>query len=139
MRFYKHILILFISFGFLIGACSEEEVKTKKRETKEDLVEIVDGVYTEYYPGKKKVKFKGRQDKNKLRHGKWTYFSPNGEELSITHYINGKREGHSIVKYPNGVIHYIGEYSNDLQIGIWKTYNEQGVLLEEKNFDLLNK
>ena len=104
---------------------------------KEDLVEIIDGYYHEYYPGKKKIKFKGRQDDNKQRHGKWSYFSPNGDELSITHYIHGKREGHSIVRYPNGAIHYIGEYSNDKQIGIWKTYNEQGVLVDEKNFDLL--
>jgi antitoxin component YwqK of YwqJK toxin-antitoxin module len=139
MKLQKRILVLFLVPLFILQSCSEDEPVKKRSEKKENLVEIIDGYYHEYYPGKKKIKFKGRQDDNKQRHGKWTFFSPNGEELSITHYIHGKREGHSIVKYPTGVIHYIGEYQNDMQIGIWKIYNEQGVLLEEKNFDLLTK
>jgi len=139
MKLQKRILVLFLVPLFILQSCSEDEPVKKRSEKKENLVEIIDGYYHEYYPGKKKIKFKGRQDDNKQRHGKWTFFSPNGEELSITHYIHGKREGHSIVKYPTGVIHYIGEYQNDMQIGIWKIYNEQGVLLEEKNFDLLSK
>jgi antitoxin component YwqK of YwqJK toxin-antitoxin module len=139
MKLFTRFLAFLVFLLFAATSCSEEEVAKKRSENKEDLIEIIDGYYHEYYPGKKKIKFKGRQDDTKQRHGKWSYFSPNGDELSITHYIHGKREGHSIVRYPNGVIHYIGEYANDVQVGIWKTYNEQGVLVEEKNFDLLSK
>ena len=101
---------------------------------KESLVDIHDGIFTEYYPGKKQKKFQGEQDENGQRQGKWTFYGPEGLELSTTHYEHGIRHGHSIVKYPNGAIHYYGEYNMDQQIGIWKSYDMQGNLTEEKDY-----
>ena len=67
---------LFIALIALFASCSETKKEAKKIEEKapviemeEDLVEIKDGVYTEYYPGKKAVKFQGEQDKDGFRHG----------------------------------------------------------------------
>jgi antitoxin component YwqK of YwqJK toxin-antitoxin module len=54
--------------------------------------------------------------------------------LSFTIYENGKREGFTVVKYPSGGIHYTGEYKNDKSVGIWKTYDEKGKLVTEKDF-----
>lgn len=98
-------------------------------------VKIENNIYTEYYPGeKKRIKFQGEQDKNGKRHGKWLYFSEEALELSITNYIHGKRSGMSLVKYPNGNIHYTGEYLNDKTVGVWKTYSIEGIKTGEKNY-----
>jgi antitoxin component YwqK of YwqJK toxin-antitoxin module len=126
--------ILFLTLILLTFACTEDE-KTQNQKP-ESLIEIKDGIFTEYYPGKKAIKFQGAQDKDNERHGKWAFFAENGTELSITHYLNGKKDGHTIVKYPNGAIYYYGEYRNDQKVGIWKTYDTKGKLVEEKNFTL---
>ena len=61
-------------------------------------------------------------------------FSETGNELSMTVYEHGTKHGHSIVKYPNGVLHYTGEYKDNEQIGIWKTYSIEGELVTTKDF-----
>ena len=52
----------------LIGLISCEEETQKKIDTtpkveEEQLVEVKDGMYREYYPGKKQLKFEGMQDR----------------------------------------------------------------------------
>ena len=131
MKTIKFAMALFVAVSMV--ACGGEEpvtVEKPKVEKPEDLVVIENGLYTEYYPGKKHIKFQGQQDEFKQRHGRWTFFSETGLELSITHYIHGVKHGHSIVKYPNGNLHYIGEYDNGKEIGVWKMYDENGVKTE---------
>jgi len=123
----------------LIGLISCEEETQKKIDTtpkveEEQLVEVKDGMYREYYPGKKQLKFEGMQDENKQRHGKWSFFNEKGVEITVSYYEHGKKHGHSIVKYPNGAVYYYGEYDNDKMVGIWKTYDEKGKLIEEKDY-----
>lgn len=129
-------LVLFVSFT--IFACSRnektEEKSTEKQEKIESLVEIKNGIYTEYYPGRKQIKFQGEQDHLGNRHGKWTFYNESGLEMSSTHYEHGKKHGASFAKYPNGSMHYIGEYENDKEIGIWKMYDEKGTLVTEKDY-----
>ncbi len=96
------------------------------------------GVFTEYYPDGKNIKFQGQQDDDKKRHGQWIYYSETGEELTITHYDHGVMHGHTIVKYPNGKLHYVGEYDQGKEIGVWMIYDENGNM-SEKNYDLINK
>src|SRR5690554_7246255 len=97
------------------------------KETYRPLTVLDDnGKYTESYPGHKQVKITGRKDKEGKRTGIWKYYSEQGTELSITLYKQGLRDGHIIVKHPNGAIHYSGEYLNDEPIGEWKFYDEQG-------------
>ncbi|HIP31892.1 MAG TPA: hypothetical protein EYG86_03930 [Crocinitomicaceae bacterium] len=109
----------------------EDEVKTSEKGD----VDVIDGMYYEYYPGiGKKVKFKGLQDENGKRDGKWLYFSEDGKELSVTNYIHGERNGMSMVKYPNGNLHYTGEYKNDKTVGVWTTYSIEGVKTSEKDY-----
>lgn len=131
----KNILFLALSLCFLLS-CSDEEAQADVNQEPEveELVEIKDGKFTEYYPGKKQVKFEGMQDEQSLRHGKWSFFDEKGTEISTTFYDHGKKHGHSVVKYPSGVIHYYGEYHYDKMIGIWKTYDENGKLLTEKDY-----
>jgi len=118
----------------LATACSSEPVKEiKKKEIVENLIEYKSGVYTEFYPGKKKVKIRGAQDSKKIRNGKWVLLSETGKEMSVTFFDKGKREGYSIVKYPTGVINYYGEYLHDEQIGVWKFHDEKGKLIRKED------
>lgn len=128
----KYTLILMISL--LAYACSTEEEEVKKAQETEELVEIKEGIYREWYPGKKQVKYKGGQDEQNRRHGKWTFYSENGMELSITMFNAGMKDGFTIVKYPNGAIHYRGEYRNDEMVGVWTTYDEKGNVATEKDY-----
>ena len=131
---------IFISILSLFVSCSNEDkvLETEKREptnvTKETLREVKDGVYTEYYPGKKEVKIRGYKNAQDKREGKWVYYSKKGEELSITYFKNGLREGHTIVKRPNGSLNFVGEYREDKMIGIWKFYDEKGNVKREKDY-----
>jgi antitoxin component YwqK of YwqJK toxin-antitoxin module len=126
---------IFLCLLILATACSTEQKKVKpKKVVEENLIEYKDGIYTEFYPGKTKVKIRGAQDKNKVRDGKWVLLSEKGKEMSITFFEKGLREGHTIVKHPNGAINYVGEYLHDQQIGIWKFYDETGKLIKEEDY-----
>lgn len=128
--------LLFLTLIILLCSCSEHnnEKQVKEIKTPEVLTEFQNGIYTEYYPGKKQVKIRGYQDSNKVRNGKWTYYSIDGKELSITYFENGLREGHTIVKRPNGVLNYVGEYRDDQMVGVWKFYDEKGNIKRETDF-----
>lgn len=138
------IVAAFVMLTTFLVACSpsEEQVKSENKietetsvETdKKDLIDIKANTYTEYYPGRKQIKFQGTQDDSGLRHGKWSFFNENGIEISTTMYAHGKKHGHSVVKFENGAVFYVGEYNQDEQVGIWKTYNPDGSLNSEKNF-----
>ncbi len=127
-------IVFLLATLFLISACENNPEKKNENIPKEKLVEVKDGVFTEWYPGKKSIKFQGGQDELGNRDGKWTFYSENGTELSFTLYNHGKKEGFSLVKYPNGRIHYRGEYQNDEMIGLWSTYDEKGNLINEKEY-----
>lgn len=131
-----NITVLFalslLSLSLLITACSAEE--KPKPEKPEVLTEIKDGMFTEYYPGKKNIKFQGMLNANNQREGKWVFYAENGTELSITFYENGKKDGHTIVKYPNGALYYYGEFNDDQKTGVWKTYGTDGKLVDSTDF-----
>ena len=132
----KFLFIISTIIIILFSCSSNETARKKKTATQEieNLVDIKDGIFTEYYPGKKQIKFQGPQDENGARDGKWTFYSEKGFELGISNYTHGKKDGVSIVKYPNGVLHYFGEYANDEMIGTWKTYDQQGKIVSEKDY-----
>jgi antitoxin component YwqK of YwqJK toxin-antitoxin module len=115
----------------LVSACSETPKPKKKGD---QLIEIKNGVYTEYYPGRKAVKFQGPQNKDGDRNGRWFYFDEKGNEMSMTEYTDGKMNGFIFVRYPNGAMRYTGEYSMGKETGIWRFYNEKGEIEIEKNY-----
>jgi antitoxin component YwqK of YwqJK toxin-antitoxin module len=128
----KVLIVACILFSLLVS-CKDKQVE--KIAKKENLVEIKNGIYTEWYPGKKNKKFQGAQDEKSRRDGKWVFYSEKGEELSITFYSNGLKNGFTVVKYPNGRMHYRGEYRNDTIVGLWTTYDQNGKITKEKNYD----
>lgn len=134
----KKIVFVFVYLFLIFGCENSTVIKIDKKIKIENLVEVKDGVFTEWYPGKKQIKFQGGQDELGNRDGKWTFYAENGTELSFTLYDHGKKEGFSLVKYPNGRIHYRGEYQNDEMVGVWSTFDEKGNLLTKKEYGVRN-
>lgn len=135
----KNVLILLSFGGLFLFACEdttdESDIPTLQvQENPEDLIERMPGVYREYYPGKKQLKIAGPVDAENKRHGAWESYFEHGQMNSMTYFIHGIKDGHSIVYHPNGAVHYVGEYKNDQKVGVWKTYNEQGELISEDEF-----
>lgn len=134
-------LVMFCALSILI-ACGEEEEKKRtvvEPEKKEVLTETKNGTFTQYYPGKKKIKFQGPQDAEGRRHGIWYFYDESGRQISMTDYKHGERNGVSLKKYPNGSVHYTGEYKDDKQVGVWRTYAPDGKLLDSTDYTELNK
>ena len=126
-------IIIPVFIALVLASCTTKKA-TKKQVKSENLIEVKHGVYSEWYPGKKQLKFHGSIDKKGNRDGKWVFYSDNGNEQSITVYNHGIREGFSLVKYPNGAMHYRGEYRNDQMVGVWTTYDEKGKVISEKDY-----
>lgn len=142
----KTLLYSIILVATTLMSCGSHEDTTDKPQDKivenavsgkENLIDVKGNLYTEYYPGKKQIKFQGPQDEAGKRHGLWKFFNEKGMEISTTMYSHGLKHGHSVVKYDNGAIFYVGEYDNDQQVGIWKTYDKNGALSSEKDFGSL--
>ena len=141
-------LLYFAIFSLVLVSCTTEEAPLeplvpatqpapapKKLVDKTELVEVKNEIFTEYYDKEKKsVKFRGPQDKDGKRHGKWLYFSETGIELTMTMYEHGIQHGHIIKKYPNGNLHYSGEFQNGKPVGVWKSHSIDGSSLPDKDY-----
>lgn len=136
------LLVIGLLCSALFFACKgkDENANNSKTEASQfsapdtSLIVQENGEYIQYYPGKKNIRFRGKMNDLQQRQGKWSFYDEKGEELSYTHYINGVKEGFSLVKHPNGKIHYHGEYHEDEKAGVWKTYDINGKVVEEVNY-----
>jgi antitoxin component YwqK of YwqJK toxin-antitoxin module len=106
---------------------------------KEGVREIVHE--TTFYPDKK-VQMDGEY-KDKKRDGKWIYYYNNGNVWSEGFFKNGKSDGKRVTHYENGKVFYEGYYDQDRRVGVWKFYDEKGVLVKtvdySKALDKINK
>lgn len=87
----------------------------------------------EYHPNGN-IKMEGRLNDEGQRQGLWIAYYENGTKWSESYYVDGIRDGHSLSFYPNGRIRYVGEYKNDVKVGTWKFYNEDGTLATEETY-----
>lgn len=126
----KKILFIF-SLGLVVISCGDNPEEQKNEISNEKLIETIDGIYYEYYPGKKQIKITGPVLEDGTRNGRWELYGTNGRELGFTMYEKGIRQGHSYTSYPDGRPHYHGEYWADTLIGVWKTYTEDGQVIEK--------
>jgi antitoxin component YwqK of YwqJK toxin-antitoxin module len=134
----KNYLFILFSFLFLLSSCEGEKKKEVTPKKVESLIEVKDGIYTEYYPGRKAVKIQGPQLKNGNRNGVWFFYSENGNKQSMTEFADGKANGLTFVNYPNGAIRYTGEYTDGKTTGLWKFYDEKGHLSQCIDHDSIN-
>ena len=80
------------------------------------------------------IEIKGPLNEDKQRHGKWESYFPNEQLRSVGHFKNGTKHGESIVYFPNGQKRYSGSYKNGKRVGVWRFWDEDGELIDEKNF-----
>ena len=128
----KNLVWLLIMSVFILGACGEEKKPAKPK--KENLVEIKDGVYTEYYKGRKAIKFQGPLNDKKERDGRWFFYDEKGNEMSMSEYVGGKMHGMIFARNPNGNMRYVGEYTMGKESGLWRFYDVNGKLQTEKDY-----
>lgn len=136
----KEIAGILIVIGILFLGCETKEdtqnneVKEAKKEYR-PLTSYEKGIFTEWYPGHKQIKVRGRQTEDGKKQGVWRSYNSEGYEMSIIVYKDGKKHGHVVVYHPNGAVYYSGEYKQDERVGEWKFYNEKGALVKEENYD----
>ncbi|MFT4600005.1 MAG: antitoxin component YwqK of YwqJK toxin-antitoxin module [Arenicella sp.] len=136
MKFLSSIL-----FVLILCSCAEEVTETE--DLSNNLIEEVaidttpdptaPGQFKEYFPNGA-LKIEGKNNAEGNRNGLWISYYDNGIKWSESYYDNGIRDGHSLTFFPNGGIRYIGEYKNDIKIGLWKFYDEAGELVKEEQF-----
>ena len=69
-----------------------------------------------------------------LREGKWLFYYPDGTIQTEASFVAGREEGPYRVFRENGVPFYIGQYKNGVRTGIWEVYDEEGNLVEKREF-----
>jgi len=131
----KIFLALCLALVFSVGCDTTTVKEEEKKEVFRPLIERSNGQFIEYYPGHKQIKMKGREDAEGNRLGIWKLFSQDGVELSVTVYTEGKKNGHIVVRYPNGMPNYVGEFYMDERVGEWNFYAETGELIETIQYD----
>lgn len=149
--------ILFGSF-ILIG-CSNEPAEVSSEVTNEDSTIIENTITNNSFPTETEtfeipteipvatsdkdyqefhetgeLKIEGNYDDNQERHGLWVSYYETGIKWSESNYNHGNKHGHSITFYPTGRIRYVGEYSNDEQVGHWTFYDEDGNVVKEEDY-----
>ena len=59
-----------------------------------------------------------------------------GKVKILKHYKNGIVHGKLLYYWDNGQVHLTGQYENMRRVGIWKTYNSEGALILEENYNI---
>ena len=66
-----------------------------------------------------------------VRHGKMTYYYPNGTKKETVTYFDNKRSGQRRVYYENGQLARQEQYEDDVLTGYWQRYYQNGQLMWE--------
>jgi antitoxin component YwqK of YwqJK toxin-antitoxin module len=69
------------------------------------------------------------------RQGKWVAYYEDGKTWSVGYYKDGLKHGNSDVYYENGKLRYNKNYEQDVAVGLWKFYDEQGALIGEVMYE----
>lgn len=109
-------------------ACQNQEAPATEKKTERTVEEVL-----EHYPdGKKRMEGKLV---NGERHGNWKVYYENGFLWSEGKYWKGKRKGYSVVYHKNGKKKLEGNYEDDVKVGIWKLWGEDGSLYKSIDMD----
>ncbi len=69
------------------------------------------------------------------RHGPWNKYFSDGSSMLKANYIHDILDGEITYYYPDGSVKVIGTYAAGIRVGVWKTYDENGQLIEEEKFE----
>jgi antitoxin component YwqK of YwqJK toxin-antitoxin module len=95
--------------------------------------EIMDGESKSYY--KNGNPWSVNTYKDGVYHGKYKTWHENGQVNIDGNYSNGKPEGDWLFFYPNGQIDTRGIFREGKKVGVWTSYNEDGTLIREVDYD----
>lgn len=93
-----------------------------------------DSVYEKQYYKSGKLFIEGALVRDR-RQGKWTAYYEDGKIWSVGFFKDGLKHGSSDVYYENGQLRYNKNYEQDVAVGLWKFYDEQGSLLGEVMYE----
>jgi antitoxin component YwqK of YwqJK toxin-antitoxin module len=138
----KQILILAFSITLLISCeenvtvnndiqVSSKNVVLDKPIQKPVKVVSTTGSFMEKYENGN-LKTEGWRNSSSQRDGIWYSYYEHGVKWSELSYVDGLKEGISMVYFPDGTVHYKGQYKNDKKVGTWTFYNEDGTVKNEK-------
>lgn len=65
------------------------------------------------------------------RHGAWFLYSRDGIRLMERRYREDKKHGPARGWFENGQVHAVGSYENDQRQGLWRFWNDTGLLQRE--------
>lgn len=122
MKKFTLIFFTFILFSFCTNKESKKEesyVPAKKEEIKK-------------YYSNGKLRTEGEMRDGK-RHGKWVYYYDNGFKWSEGMFKYGQRDGYALLFYKNGLKRVRGEYKDNVAVGDWEFYDEDGDLKASVN------
>ncbi len=80
------------------------------------------------------LKTEGWRNSESQRDGIWYSYYDHGSKWSELTYTDGIKNGESIVYYPDATIHYKGQYKNDVKVGTWTFFKEDGTVESEKKY-----
>ena len=124
--------LLYIGLILLFSAC-RTDVK-KDNATEKNPVRKTEEVLEQFPNGMKKLE--GTKVNGK-RHGIWKAYYDNGFLWSEGKFWPGKRKGFSTVYHKNGKKKMEGHYKENLKVGVWKLWGEDGALFKTINMDEL--
>ena len=58
-----------------------------------------------------------------------------GKVKILKHYKNGIVHGKILYFWDNGQVHLTGQYEKMHRVGTWKTYDSEGALIQEENYN----
>ena len=125
-------LFFYCLIGLLVWSCNESEVDTEVKEKSQPEIKA-NGAYKDYYPNGQ-IKIEGQLNNDKKKEGTWTSYFENGKKNSESVFKNGVNNGYSMVWYPNGNVHYFGDYTDGKRSGKWTFYDESGVVVKTKSY-----
>ena len=115
-----------------IQVSSKNVVLDKPVEKPVEMVSTTGSFIERYDNGN--LKTEGWRNSSSQRDGIWYSYYEHSVKWSELSYVNGIKEGASVVYFPNAKVHYKGQYKNDKKTGTWTFYNEDGTVQSVKKY-----
>lgn len=88
-----------------------------------------------YYPGRKPVLMAEGKYIEQEKDSVWLSYDPSGRLKGLDTYVNGVRNGRSVVYHENGEISEETTYVDGKRHGEWKRYYDDGTLMSDGTFE----
>jgi antitoxin component YwqK of YwqJK toxin-antitoxin module len=130
-----NIALIFILFGFLLFSCDRDQeievCSTYPDGTPSKVLYFHWEKGSKIYTREIRLLPNGEKEiegelKNKIKHGKWTYWFENGKKWLVENYKDGQKEGKVTEWFESGEYNYEGKYSKGIPDGKWTFWDGKG-------------